>query len=151
MDNVLGTRPPLHTEMDTNPEKERHIQLLYEQVLKHYNLIGTPEGLDELKKELKTTSITGPVYIGVGDSLEDIIVDGNVQTGVFPKNLQVACSNDYVYVVYPASNNVDVVMLMGCFEVPLEARQTETIDGTDYYVFRSSNAYTYAGKLAFIV
>lgn len=99
----------------------------------------------------KTTSITGPVYIGVGDSLEDIIVDGNVQTGVFPKNLQVACSNDYVYVVYPASNNVDVVMLMGCFEVPLEARQTETIDGTDYYVFRSSNAYTYAGKLAFIV
>jgi hypothetical protein len=99
----------------------------------------------------KTTSITGPVYIGVGDSLEDIIVDGNVQTGVFPKNLQVACSNDYVYVVYPASNDVDVVMLMGCFEVPLEARQTETIDGTDYYVFRSSNAYTYAGKLAFIV
>lgn len=99
----------------------------------------------------KTTSITGPVYIGVGDSLEDIIVDGNVQTGVFPKNLQVACSNDYVYVVYPASNTVDVVMLMGCFEVPLEARQTETIDGTDYYVFRSSNAYTYAGKLAFIV
>lgn len=52
MDNVLGTRPPLHTEMDTNPEKERHIQLLYEQVLKHYNLIGTPEGLAELKKEL---------------------------------------------------------------------------------------------------
>lgn len=99
----------------------------------------------------KTTSITGPVYIGVGDSLEDIIVDGNVQTGVFPKNLQVACSNDYVYVVYPASNDVDVVMLMGCFEVPLEARQTKTIDGTDYYVFRSSNAYTYAGKLAFIV
>lgn len=99
----------------------------------------------------KTTSITGPVYIGVGDSLEDIIVDGNVQTGVFPKNLQVACSNNYVYVVYPASNDVDVVMLMGCFEVPLEARQTETIDGTDYYVFRSSNAYTYAGKLAFIV
>ena len=99
----------------------------------------------------KTTSITGPVYIGVGDSLEDIIVDGNVQTGVFPKNLRVACSNDYVYVVYPASNDVDVVMLMGCFEVPLEARQTETIDGTDYYVFRSSNAYTYAGKLAFIV
>ena len=99
----------------------------------------------------KTTSITGPVYIGVGDSLEDIIADGNVQTGVFPKNLQVACSNDYVYVVYPASNDVDVVMLMGCFEVPLEARQTETIDGTDYYVFRSSNAYTYAGKLAFIV
>lgn len=83
--------------------------------------------------------------------MEDIIVDGNVQTGVFPKNLQVACSNDYVYVVYPASNDVDVVMLMGCFEVPLEARQTETIDGTDYYVFRSSNAYTYAGKLAFIV
>ena len=99
----------------------------------------------------KTTSITGPVYIGVGDSLEDIIVDGNVQTGVFRKNLLVACSNDYVYVVYPASNDVDVVMLMGCFEVPLEARQTETIDGTDYYVFRSSNAYTYAGKLAFIV
>ena len=99
----------------------------------------------------KTTSITGPVYIGVGDSLEDIIVDGNVQTGVFPKNLQVACSNDYVYVVYPASNDVDVVILMGCFEVTLEARQTETIDGTDYYVFRSSNAYTYAGKLAFIV
>jgi hypothetical protein len=42
-------------------------------------------------------------------------------------------------------------MLMGCFEVPLEARQTETIDGTDYYVFRSSNMYTYTGKLAFIV
>ena len=83
--------------------------------------------------------------------MEDIIVDGNVQTGVFPKNLQVACSNDYVYVVYPTSNAVDVVILMGCFEVPLEARQTETIDGTDYYVFRSSNAYTYAGKLAFIV
>ena len=52
MDNVLGTRPPLHTEMDTNPEKERHIQLLYEQVIEHYNRIGTPEGLEKLKEDM---------------------------------------------------------------------------------------------------
>lgn len=57
MINVLGDRPPVHLEMDTNPEKERHIALLYEQVLKHYNLIGTPEGLEELKRELHIEDI----------------------------------------------------------------------------------------------
>lgn len=57
MDNVLGTRPPLHTEMDTNPEKERHIALLYQQVLEHYNLIGTPEGLQKLKENMHIEDI----------------------------------------------------------------------------------------------
>lgn len=57
MDNVLGTRPPLHTEMDTNPEKERHIQLLYKQVIEHYNRIGTPEGLEKLKKDMNIEDI----------------------------------------------------------------------------------------------
>ena len=57
MDNVLGTRPPVHIEMDTNAEKERHIKLLYEQVIEHYNRLGTPEGLQQLKEDLDVGDI----------------------------------------------------------------------------------------------
>lgn len=57
MENVLGTRPPVHLEMDTNQEKENHIKLLYEQALALYGRVGTPEGLEQLKKDLNIEDI----------------------------------------------------------------------------------------------
>lgn len=112
--------------------------------------------LGKLRTELtntyvsKTTSITGPVYIGVGNSLEEIYVSGNIQTNVFPKTLQVTCSSDHVYVVYPASNAKDVTILMSTLEVPT-TKETVTLGGVDCYVFVSKNAYTYTGKLVFTI
>lgn len=100
----------------------------------------------------KTTSITGPVYIGVGDSTSDVYINNNLQAdSKFDKTLSLNCNNKYIYVLYPSSNTKSIVISIGNLNVPVENLTTVTLDNVSYYVLRSSNAYSYTGEVKFSV
>ena len=99
----------------------------------------------------KTTSITGPVYIGVGQNVNDIYIDENLQNNIFPKSLNLNCINNYIYILYPTLNTKSIIVKMSEIEVPCENLETVTLNGVSYYMLRSSNAYSYSGKIKFSV
>ena len=99
----------------------------------------------------KTTSITGPVYIGVGDNVTEVYTNANLRDNDFPKKLNLSFSDDYLYVIYPASNTKSIIIKVSNIIVPTDNLQTVTLDESSYYVLKSSNAYSYSGEVNFSV
>lgn len=96
---------------------------------------------------IKDIAIDGPLYIGAGLIIDDVIDDPSNRYDDLTEEITIGCVNDYMWFIWPSSNTLNVEMVMSGFPVPMSVIGTETIDNVEYTVIRSDDTYDFIGTL----